>query len=154
MRSHLYRTTEIARSFIQLVFRELFLVVQRLAVVNLPPQATVRTYGVRILVYQGKSKDLGPFSSSDQIGVWSSELGHSVVPSVPHCYAAVPSSRNLATKYSCGRFRVVPAHPELVDAFRSVSHRSPSDKVFTGHGGKRLSTRTATRWTAEGITKA
>ena len=53
-----------------------------------------------------------------------------------------------------GRFRVVPAHPELVDAFRSVSHRSPSDKVFTGRGGKRLSTRTAARWTGEGITKA
>ena len=51
------------------------------------------------------------------------------------------------------RFRVVPDHPELVDAFRSVSYRSPSDKVFTGHGGKRLSTRTAARWTAEGIRK-
>ena len=51
-------------------------------------------------------------------------------------------------------FRVVPAYPELVDAFRSVSHRSPSDKVFTGRGGKRLSTRTAARWTVEGITKA
>ena len=57
---------------------------------------------------------------------------------------------------------MVPAHPELLDAFRSVSHRSPSDKVFTGRGdkvftgrgGKRLSTRTAARWTAEGITKA
>ena len=48
---------------------------------------------------------------------------------------------------------MVPAHPELVDAFRSVSHRSPSDKVFTGRGGKRLSTRTAARWTTEGITK-
>ena len=35
-----------------------------------------------------------------------------------------------------GRFRVVPAHSELVDAFRSVPHRSPSDKVFTGRGGK------------------
>ena len=53
-----------------------------------------------------------------------------------------------------GRFRVVPAHPELVDAFRSVSHRSPSDKVFTGRGGKRLSTRQRSWWTAEGITKA
>ena len=52
------------------------------------------------------------------------------------------------------RFRVVPAYPELVDAFCLVSHRSPSDKVFTGRGGKRLSTRTAARWTAEGITKA
>ena len=39
-----------------------------------------------------------------------------------------------------GRFRVAPAHPELVDAFRSVSHRSPSDKVLIGRGGKRLST--------------
>ena len=30
------------------------------------------------------------------------------------------------------RFRVVPAHPELVQTFRSVSHPSPSDKVSTG----------------------
>ena len=30
------------------------------------------------------------------------------------------------------RFRVVPAYPELVDALRSVSYRSPSDKIFTG----------------------
>ena len=43
---------------------------------------------------------------------------------------------------------------ELVDAFRSVRHRSPSDDVFTGRGGKRLSTRTAARWTAERFTKA
>ena len=48
----------------------------------------------------------------------------------------------------------MPAYPELVDAFRSVSHRSPSDKVSTGRGGKRLSPRTAARWIAEGITKA
>ena len=53
-----------------------------------------------------------------------------------------------------GRFRVVPAHPELVDAFRSVPHRSAADKVFTGRGGKSLSPRTAARWIAEGITKA
>ena len=52
------------------------------------------------------------------------------------------------------RFRVVPAYPWLVDAFRSVSHRSPSDKVSTGRGGKRLSPRTAARWIAERITKA
>ena len=39
------------------------------------------------------------------------------------------------------RFRVVPAYPELVDAFHSVPHRSPSDKVCTGPGGKRLSPR-------------
>ena len=39
------------------------------------------------------------------------------------------------------RFRVVPAYPELVDAFHSVPHRSPSDKVSTGRGGKRLSPR-------------
>ena len=38
-----------------------------------------------------------------------------------------------------GRFRVVPAHPELVDAFRSVPHRSPADRVFTGRSGKPLS---------------
>ena len=38
-----------------------------------------------------------------------------------------------------GRFRVVPAHPEIVDAFRSVPHRSPADRVFTGRSGKPLS---------------
>ena len=53
-----------------------------------------------------------------------------------------------------GRFRVVPAHPELVDAFRSVPHRSPADKVFTGRGSKPLSPRSAARWIAEGIAKA
>ena len=53
-----------------------------------------------------------------------------------------------------GRFRVVPAHPELVDAFRSVPHRSPADKVVTGRGGKPLSPRSAARWIAEGIAKA
>ena len=52
------------------------------------------------------------------------------------------------------RFRVVPAHPELVDAFHSVSHRSPIDKVSTGRGGKRLPPRTAARCLAEGITQA
>ena len=38
-----------------------------------------------------------------------------------------------------GRYRVVPAHPELVDAFRSVAHRSLGEKVFTGRSGKPLS---------------
>ena len=52
-----------------------------------------------------------------------------------------------------GRFRVVPDHPELVDAFRSVPHRSPADKVFTGRSGKPLSPRSAARWIAEGIRK-
>ena len=31
-----------------------------------------------------------------------------------------------------GKFRVVPAHPELVDAFRSVPHRSEGERVFHG----------------------
>ena len=53
-----------------------------------------------------------------------------------------------------GRFRVVPAHPELVDAFRSVPHRSPADRVFAGRGGKPLSPGSAARWIAEGIAKA
>ena len=53
-----------------------------------------------------------------------------------------------------GRFREVPAHPELVDAFRSVPHRSPADKVFTRGGGKPLSPRSAARWIAKGIEKA
>ena len=53
-----------------------------------------------------------------------------------------------------GKFRVVPAHPELVDAFRSVRHRAPVDRVFTGRGGKPPSARTAARWIADGITKA
>ena len=62
-----------------------------------------------------------------------------------------PPGRRIQPSYV--RFRVVPAHP-LVDPFRSVSDRSPSDKVSTGRGGKRLSIRTAARWIAEGITKA
>ena len=37
-----------------------------------------------------------------------------------------------------GQFRVVPAGPELVDALRSVSHRSPSDKNFTGRGDQAI----------------
>ena len=53
-----------------------------------------------------------------------------------------------------GKYRVVPAHPELVDAFRSVHHRGPVDKVFTGRAGKPLSSRTAARWIADGITQA
>ena len=44
-----------------------------------------------------------------------------------------------------GRFRVVLAHPELVDTFRSVPHRSPADRVFTGRGGKPLSPKSAAR---------
>ncbi|MCY4416790.1 MAG: tyrosine-type recombinase/integrase [Chloroflexi bacterium] len=53
-----------------------------------------------------------------------------------------------------GKYRVIPAHPELVDAFRSVPHRSAGDNVFIGRAGKPLSPRTATRWIADGITKA
>ena len=49
---------------------------------------------------------------------------------------------------------MVPAHPELVDAFRSVHHRGPVDKVFTGRAGTPLSSRTAARWIADGITKS
>ena len=51
-----------------------------------------------------------------------------------------------------GRYRVVPAHPEMVDAFRSVPHRSLGEKVFTGRAGKPMSPRTAARWISEGIT--
>lgn len=53
-----------------------------------------------------------------------------------------------------GKYRVVPAHPELVDAFRSVPHRNPTEKVFKGRSGKPLSARTAARWVTEGIAKA
>ena len=53
-----------------------------------------------------------------------------------------------------GKYRVVPAHPELVDAFRSVPHRRLTDKVFTGRRGKQLSARTAARWIGDGITDA
>ena len=53
-----------------------------------------------------------------------------------------------------GRYRVVPAHPELVDAFRPVPHRSLGEKIFTGRAGKPLSPRTAARWISEGITNA
>ena len=47
-----------------------------------------------------------------------------------------------------GKFRKVPAHPELVDAFRPVPMGRPTDKVFA------LSPRTAARWIAQGIEKA
>ena len=53
-----------------------------------------------------------------------------------------------------GKYRVVPAHPELVDAFRSVPHRGLTDKVFTGRHGKPLSARTTARWIGDGITNA
>ena len=53
-----------------------------------------------------------------------------------------------------GKFRVVPAHPELVDAFRSVPHRAAGEKVFMGRNSKPLSARTAARWVADGIAKA
>ena len=51
-----------------------------------------------------------------------------------------------------GRYRVVPAHPEMVDAFRSVPHGNPTEKVFTGRGGKPLFPGTGARWISEGIT--
>ena len=53
-----------------------------------------------------------------------------------------------------GKYRVVPAHPELVDAFRSVPHRGLTDKVFTGRHGKPLSARTSARSIGDGITNA
>ena len=53
-----------------------------------------------------------------------------------------------------GRSRVVPAHPELVDASRSVRKGKPGDKVFTGWDGAMLSPGTAARWITEGIAKA
>ena len=53
-----------------------------------------------------------------------------------------------------GKYRVVQAHPELVDAFCSVPHRSLTDKVFAGRRGKPPSARTAARWICDGITNA
>ena len=53
-----------------------------------------------------------------------------------------------------GRHRVAPAHPELVDAFRSVRKGKPDDWVFAGHPGSPLSARTVNRWIAQGIGKA
>ena len=53
-----------------------------------------------------------------------------------------------------GKYHVVQARPELVDAFRSVPHRCPADMIFTGRGGKPLSSRTAARWIAQGLAKA
>ena len=53
-----------------------------------------------------------------------------------------------------GKYRVVPAHPELVDAFRSVPHRDLTDKVFTSRHGEPLSARTEARWISDGITNA
>ena len=53
-----------------------------------------------------------------------------------------------------GKYRVVPAHPELVDAFRSVPHQGLTDKVFTGPRSKPLSAKTAARYIGDGITNA
>ena len=50
-----------------------------------------------------------------------------------------------------GRYRVVPAHPELVDAFRSVLCRSIGQKGFMGRASKPMSSRTAARRISEGI---
>jgi integrase len=70
--------------------------------------------------------------------------------SVPVASATAATVRN----GKGGRYRVAPAHPELVDAFRSVPHRSLGEKVFTGRTGNPLSPRTAARWISEGITHA
>ena len=47
-----------------------------------------------------------------------------------------------------GRSRLVPAHPELVDAFRSVPRGRADDRVF------QFSARTAARWIRQGIAAA
>ena len=47
-----------------------------------------------------------------------------------------------------GRSRLVPAHPELVDAFRSVPRGRVDDRVF------QFSARTAARWITQGIAAA
>ena len=47
-----------------------------------------------------------------------------------------------------GRSRVVPAHPELVEAFRSISKGRPNHRVFL------FSPRTAARWISQGIAAA
>ena len=47
-----------------------------------------------------------------------------------------------------GRSRLVPAHPELVDAFRSVPRGRADDRVF------QFSARTAARWIRQGIVAA
>ena len=47
-----------------------------------------------------------------------------------------------------GRSRVVPAHPELVEAFRSIPKGRPNHRVFL------FSPRTAARWISQGIAAA
>ena len=47
-----------------------------------------------------------------------------------------------------GRSRVVRAHPELADAFRSVPRGRADDRVF------QFSARTAARWITQGIAAA
>ena len=47
-----------------------------------------------------------------------------------------------------GRSRVVPAHPELVEAFRSIPKGRPNHRVFL------FPPRTATRWISQGIAAA
>ena len=53
-----------------------------------------------------------------------------------------------------GRYRVVPAHPELVDAFRSVRKGKPDAPVFAGRRGSAVSGRTVNRWIGQAIAKA
>lgn len=53
-----------------------------------------------------------------------------------------------------GRYRVVPAHPELVDAFRSVRKGRPDEPVFVGRGGTAVTPRTVNRWICQSIAKA
>ncbi len=53
-----------------------------------------------------------------------------------------------------GRYRVVPAHPELVDAFRSVRKGRPDEPVFAGRGGEAVTARTVNRWIAQAIARA
>ena len=56
----------------------------------------------------------------------------------PHYVTSVVRPLGVGPQPSDVRFRVVPAHPELVDPFRPVSHRSPSDKIFTGRGDQAI----------------
>ena len=53
-----------------------------------------------------------------------------------------------------GRYRVVPAHPELVDAFRSVRKGRLDAPVFAGRSGEAVNARTVNRWIAQAIADA
>ena len=53
-----------------------------------------------------------------------------------------------------GCYRAAPAHPELVDAFRSVRNGGPDASVFVGRNGAPITAHVVNRWISDAIAKA